>query len=316
MPKVNKKQNKISSPKEKKSISKIRVSKIPSLPAGGCPKETELSSLSDLANHKDKENISTFGVSQAVDLYDNQSRREKLPHSSKDECEKRTRKVIFRVPVVLSDGRAIMPCHPARARELIRKGKAKKQFKNGIFYIKLLERKDGEIQEISCGVDPGSKREGFTVKSENKTFINILLNAENHVKERIKSKRELRRNRRYRKTPCRRNNLNRACLRKEGRIPPSTKSRWLKKLNILKFLRKLYPISIYIVEDIAAVNKEGKRKWNISFSTLEVGKNWFYTKINKLGKLILKQGYETAEMRNKLGLIKTKEQIRKYFLCS
>ena len=36
-----------------------------------------------------------------------------------------------------------MPCHPARARELVRAGKAKRRFSKGLFYILLTERQDG-----------------------------------------------------------------------------------------------------------------------------------------------------------------------------
>jgi hypothetical protein len=44
-----------------------------------------------------------------------------------------------------------MPCHPARARELVRKGKAVRRFNRGMFYIQLTEREDGDIQPIALG---------------------------------------------------------------------------------------------------------------------------------------------------------------------
>ena len=66
-----------------------------------------------------------------------------------------------------------MPCHPARARELVRKGKALRRFNRGIFYLQLLERKEGKVQSVAVGIDPGSKKEGLTVKSESHTFLNI-----------------------------------------------------------------------------------------------------------------------------------------------
>lgn len=85
----------------------------------------------------------------------------------------------------------------------------------------------------------------------------------------------MRKARRFRKTPCRQNRTNRArcCL------SPSTKARWQLKLRILDQLRKVYPITDAVVEDITAISKKGQRKWNKSFSPLEVGKAWFYSEI-------------------------------------
>jgi hypothetical protein len=66
-----------------------------------------------------------------------------------------------------------MPCHPARARELVRKGKAVRRFNRGLFYIQLTEREDGDIQPIAVGIDPGSKKEAFTIKSEAHTYLYV-----------------------------------------------------------------------------------------------------------------------------------------------
>src|SRR5208283_1577241 len=76
------------------------------------------------------------------------------------------------VPVVSSSGKPLMPCHPARARELVRKGKAIRQFDRGIFFIRLTERSDGVTQDVVVGIDPGSKKEGLTVKSASHAYLN------------------------------------------------------------------------------------------------------------------------------------------------
>jgi hypothetical protein len=243
-------------------------------------------------------------ASQAGILCDDQSRREQLSIINNG------RKVTF-VPVISSTGKPLMPCTPARAKELIKKGKAKKQFTNQIFYIKLTEREDGEIQTVACGIDPGSKREGFTVKSSKKTFINILSETGNLVSDKLEKRRNARKSRRFRKTPCRKNKMNRN--RNKSFLPPSTRARWNTKLRIVNILRKIYPISDYVVEDIKAVPKKGKRRWNASFSPLEVGKAYFYDEIRKIGKLTLMQGYETAVIRTELGLIKTTQKLDDVF---
>jgi hypothetical protein len=106
------------------------------------------------------------------------------------------------VPVVSKIGRPLMPCHPARARELVRKGKAVWRFNRGLFYIQLTGREDGDKQPIAVGIDPGSKKEGITVKSEAHTYLNIQADAVTWVKEAVATRRQMRRARRYRKPPA------------------------------------------------------------------------------------------------------------------
>jgi hypothetical protein len=67
-----------------------------------------------------------------------------------------------------------------------------------------------------------------------------------------------------------------------------------------------------MVEDIKARTK-GKRKWDLSFSPLEVGKKWFYGEIEKLGRVHLKLGFETKEERDRLGLTKLSDKLSNSF---
>jgi hypothetical protein len=75
----------------------------------------------------------------------------------------------------------------------------------------------------------------------------------------------------------------------------------------------LYPISDIVVEDIKARTWKGSKKWNKSFSPLEMGKAWFYDRVSKIGNLTLKRGYETFEKSNSLGFKKTKEKLAETF---
>jgi hypothetical protein len=174
----------------------------------------------------------------------------------------------------------------------------------------LLDRAEGIVQQIVCGVDPGSKREAMTVQSKQHTYLNVLSDAVTWVGDRVEVKRNMRRARRFRKTPCRTNKSNRG-VGKE--LPPSTSSRWQIKLNMIKFFRKLYPITDYIVEDIKAKTLKSVKKWNRSFSPLEVGKAWFYGEVSHMGNLIKRQGYDTFNRRSQLGLKKSKEKLAETF---
>ncbi|MCG5526180.1 RRXRR domain-containing protein [Ectothiorhodospira haloalkaliphila] len=212
------------------------------------------------------------------------------------------------VPVVSSTGKPLMPCHPARARELVRKGKAARRFDRGLFYISLTDRPDGEKQPIAVGIDPGSKKEGFTVKSESQTYLNIQADAVTWVKSAVSTRSQMRRARRFRKTPCRQPRFN----RKRGGLPPSTKARWQWRLRISRWIARLYPVAAFVVEDIKAITK-GKRRWDRTFSPLQIGKQWFYDELQKLAPVHLKAGWETKELRDRHGLKKTRKKTAEVF---
>lgn len=210
------------------------------------------------------------------------------------------------VPVVSKTGEPLMPTSPSRARRWIKARKATPFWTKGIFCVRLNVDPSGSYkQKTACGIDPGGSWEAMTVKSKSKTYINTQNDATTWVKDAVKSRREMRRGRRFRKTPCRQPRWNRSSLRGE-RLAPSTKARWQTKLRLVNILRSIFPISHYIVEDIAAQTKPGQSRWNKSFSPLEVGKNWFYDELVKLGHLTVVPGYRTKQYRDALGLKKSK----------
>ena len=216
------------------------------------------------------------------------------------------------VPVKTKDGEHLMPMHPARARKLVKRGEATPYFDNGIYCIRLnKESSERETQDVAVGIDPGSKKEGFTVKSEAHTYLNVQADAHNKVSKKIEKRRDLRRGRRSRKCPNRKNRANRLANRE--RISAGTRARWDWKFRILQWLSKLFPITHVCVEDIKARTIERSRKWNESFSPLEVGKQWFYTEIRKQWELLTLHGWETKEIRDGLGLKKSSDKLSETF---
>lgn len=216
------------------------------------------------------------------------------------------------VPVLNINNIPLMPCSEKRARHMMDKKQAMPYWQKGIFCIKLLKMSsDTKTQPIALGLDPGSKREGYTVATLLRVAINITTDTKSWVKDHIETRRNLRRSRRQRKTPYRVCSENRSCLRQE-RVPPSTKSRWDTKLQMIKFLSSIIPINIVNIEDIQARTLKGKKKWNISFSPLEVGKKYFDEQFNIRFpdiKLMKTQGYETAAYRNNRGFTKSKSKL-------
>lgn len=218
------------------------------------------------------------------------------------------------VPVVSKTGKPLMPCHPARARKLVARGKAIKQFKHQFFYIQLTEREDGDIQEVAVGIDPGSMREAYTVMSAKRTFVNLQTHAANGkgIKKSMEGRAAARRARRGRHTPCRVPRFsNRSC---KNWLPPSTRARWQRKLNLVLFLSQLYPIDHIAIEDVSMEMKKGEKRRNAGFSPIQAGKHWLYKRLETLGYTVSKYlGVETASFRKQLGLAKTKDKLASVF---
>ncbi len=216
------------------------------------------------------------------------------------------------ISVVDRNEKPLMPTFSWRASRLVKRGRAIWFWRAGIRCIKLLDRDGGDKQPIAVGIDPGSKREGFTIKSNHHTYLNIQSKAVDWVKDKIETRREMRRNRRYRKTPYRKCRSNR--LINSKRIPPSTRARFSAKLRILTILHKIFPIEYVAIEDIKAKTLKNGKRWNLSFSPLQVGKDWFYKQIDKMGLACYKiPGWQTAEHRKDLELHKSSKKLSNNF---
>jgi hypothetical protein len=216
------------------------------------------------------------------------------------------------VPVVDQNNRPLMPSTPSRARRWVKSGKATPFFKKGVFCVRLnVEPSNRNYQPIAVGVDPGSKREGFTVKSKSHTYLNVQTHAVDWVKDHVEVRRNMRRARRFRNTPCRQNRGLR--LVNKQKLPPSTKARWQWKLRVCRWLTSMFRVATFVVEDIKAKTWKNGRKWNVMFSPLEVGKQWFYSQVQQIASLETKSGLDTYSMRQELGLKKSKNKLDNKF---
>ena len=216
------------------------------------------------------------------------------------------------VPVVDPENKPLMPTTPSRARRWIQRGKATPFWRRGLFCVRLnVEPSARQVQAVAVGIDPGSKKEAFTVKSETHTFLNLQVDAVTHVRKAVEVRRAMRRARRFRKwrRPSRHNNR----LANRKQIPPSTKARWQWKLRVCRSLAKLYPVARVVVEDIRAETRTGARRWNESFSPLEVGKHWFYQEVSQIAPVETPSGWQTAEWRASLGLRKASNKMAETF---
>lgn len=129
------------------------------------------------------------------------------------------------VYVINKHGRPLMPTKPSKARKLLKDKKAKiVSYKP--FTIKLIYGSRGYTQNVDLGIDLGAKHIGVAIVSENKVLDKGEIELRQDISKNITTRRQYRRSRRNRKTRYRKARfLNRASSKKEGRLPPSIKSR-------------------------------------------------------------------------------------------
>lgn len=120
------------------------------------------------------------------------------------------------------------PCHPARARELLNKGRAK-VFRRYPFTIIVQDTtvEESTVHPHRIKIDPGSKTTGIAVVQSCTGRVTSTLEISHRglqIKDSLLARRSLRRGRRNRKTRYRQPRfLNRT--RKSGWLPPSLESR-------------------------------------------------------------------------------------------
>jgi len=217
---------------------------------------------------------------------------------------------IGKVPVLSKNGKPLMPCSFSKARKLLTNNKAiKKWSKLGVFYIQLTFDPLSEInknQQVVIGIDPGSKFDGYAVTSK---VVNLTGMSElpSGISEKLETRRTMRRARRFRN--CRRRPKRFDNRNKDGFIAPSVKAKIDFRLKIVKELSKIYPVTDIVIEDIRF--NHYKKHWGKHFSTVEIGKNYLYQELRKLGKLTLKDGFETNIKRKELGLKKISNKSKR-----
>ena len=151
-----------------------------------------------------------------------------------------------RVLVLDKNREPLMPCHPARARELLKAGKAA-VWRRYPFTIILKEREGGDTQSVQIKIDPGSKTTGIALVGDFKRGKKVLWGANlKHrgmaIKLGLESRRNLRssrRNRKLRHRPAR--FLNRT--KPKGWLAPSLMHRVLKVEAWVTRLAKWTPAS-------------------------------------------------------------------------
>ena len=208
-----------------------------------------------------------------------------------------------RVPVVAMDGTPLMPTTPAHARVMLHDGVARARHnKLGLFYVQMLIPVGTATQPMTLALDPGSKHEGVAVASHKQIEITAQVNLPDQTHKKMEIRRNLRRARRYRKTPRRPKRFDN---RRHGRrywIAPSQIAKVQARLKAVRELYSIYPVQRIVVENVRHDPKIGKGAH--FFSTAEVGKAMTLLELQKMAPVTVVESADTAAWRQQFGLVK------------
>ena len=151
------------------------------------------------------------------------------------------------VYVLDKNGQPLMPTDRHRKVRLMLQSSQAKVIKRCPFTIQLNYDSGYQTQEISLGIDAGSKHIGVSATTKIKVLYEADVELRNDIVDLLSSRRELRRGRRNRKTRYRQAKFNnRRCG--NGWLAPSIRQKIGTHLTVVENICKILPISRIMVE--------------------------------------------------------------------
>ena len=153
------------------------------------------------------------------------------------------------VYVISKTGQPIMPTeNHAKVRLLLKSGKAK-VVKRCPFTIQLFETSKTFVQDVTLGVDAGSKHVGMSATTVKKELFAAELRPRNDVVDLLSSRREMRRSRRNRTTRYRKARFNnRVDSKHKGWLAPSVEVKIWNHIQGIRLVAKILPLKTICVE--------------------------------------------------------------------
>ena len=214
--------------------------------------------------------------------------------------------------VLSCEGEPLTPTTPAKARKLMR-GKQAKPIWNKFnqFGVQMLVEVGKEHPKTALGIDNGTKFEGYAIVTgkENNLAVMWLLPDKKKILKKLEERKQLRRARRFRN--CRRRECRSDNRSRTGFIAPSQKVMVLSRLKAMQEFFKCYPIDDIVIEDVCFNHRD--KKWGRNFSTVEIGKTYFYNWIRQRAGLQMFTGYNTADCREKYEYKKSSDKSSEVF---
>ena len=151
------------------------------------------------------------------------------------------------VYVISQNGQPLMPTENHAKVRILLKNKKAKVIKRCPFTIQLAYDSTNYTQDITLGVDSGSKHIGLSATTRSKVLFESDVELRNDIVNLLSIRRQNRRTRRNRKTRYRKPRFNNR-RRKEGWLAPSVQNKVDSHLTVIRKVHEILPITKVIVE--------------------------------------------------------------------
>ena len=151
------------------------------------------------------------------------------------------------VYVISQNGQPLMPTENHAKVRILLKNKKAKVIKRCPFTIQLAYDSTNYTQDITLGVDSGSKHIGLSATTRSKVLFESDVELRNDIVNLLSTRRQNRRTRRNRKTRYRKPRFNNR-RRKEGWLTPSVQNKVDSHLTVIRKVHEILPITKIIVE--------------------------------------------------------------------
>ena len=152
------------------------------------------------------------------------------------------------VYILNKENKPLMPCSNRKARLLLKQNKAI-VVKKTPFTIKLNFGTSGYKQNITLGIDSGSKVIGLSATTPKKVLFEGEVILRNDIVDLLSTRRELRKSRRFRNLRYRKPRFNnRVSSKNKGWLAPSIRQKIETHLNSINMVYKILPITNIVIE--------------------------------------------------------------------
>ena len=151
------------------------------------------------------------------------------------------------VYVISKNGQPLMPTENHAKVRILLKTKKAKVTKRCPFTIQLAYDSTNYTQEVTLGVDAGSKHIGLSATTKDKVLFESDVELRNDIADLLSTRRQNRRTRRNRKTRYRKPRFNNR-RRKDGWLAPSVQNKVNTHLTVIRKAHEILPIAKIIVE--------------------------------------------------------------------
>lgn len=173
------------------------------------------------------------------------------------------------VYVLNVQGKPLMPCKEAKARKLLRNRKAKVVNRTP-FTIQLNFECENQTQDITLGIDAGSKTIGISATTDEEELYSAEIILRNDIVDLLSDRRQYRRTRRNRLRYRKARWQNRVKTKKDDWLAPSIRHKIDSHLKIVAGIHKILPITKIIVE-VAAFDIQKIKNPEISGAEYQQG---------------------------------------------